>query len=103
MTEFQTGRFDEADRLLREAIAVRPQSADAYSTHAAILYELGRFDEALARSDQALKIKPDADTFNIRGNAMTGLRRLEDAVASSTRRSHASRTLPARSATGAMR
>src|ERR1700730_16851754 len=32
VSEFQTGHYEEADRLLKQALAIQPQSADAYST-----------------------------------------------------------------------
>ena len=83
VSEFQSGQYEQADRLLKHALAIEPQSAAAHSTHGAILYELGRFDEALSSCDRSLAISPDdADAFNLRANALSGLRRFEEAVAS---------------------
>lgn len=83
ITEAQTGRYAEADRLLEQALQLHPQSAAAWSDRGNVLHALQRFDDALACFDKALAIKPDlAEAWSNRGNALTEIERYEEAVAS---------------------
>jgi tetratricopeptide (TPR) repeat protein len=40
ITEYQTGRHDEADRLLRHALSIEPRSVAALSNRGVVLHEL---------------------------------------------------------------
>src|SRR5690349_13823691 len=44
---FQRGQFEEAQRLIRDALRVNPRSARAHSNLALVLQQLNRLDEAL--------------------------------------------------------
>ncbi len=53
------------------------------SIGALVLGNLGRFEDAIASYDKALKFKPDYhEAWNNRGFALGNLGRLEDAIAS---------------------
>ncbi|HXW24351.1 MAG TPA: tetratricopeptide repeat protein [Xanthobacteraceae bacterium] len=83
ITEYQTGRYEEADRLLAQALAVEPRSAAASSNHGIVLHELKRYDEALARYDKAIALKANyAEAFSNRAMTLTELGRFDEAVAS---------------------
>jgi tetratricopeptide (TPR) repeat protein len=60
-----------------------PQSALAHFNAANALYELKRYEEALASYDRALAIQPDfANALSNRGNVLLELKRYEEALAS---------------------
>ena len=66
-----------------QAIALKPDYAEAFNNRGIALKELKRLDDALASYDAAIALKPDyADAFYNRGNALQELKRLDDALAS---------------------
>jgi tetratricopeptide (TPR) repeat protein len=76
-------RLDEALRKCEQAIAQKPDHAEAYNARGNVLRALRRFKEAVESYDKAIALKPDyADAYSNRGNALQGLRRLEDAIES---------------------
>lgn len=48
------GRFDDADRAFKRALAIEPDLPDALISHARLLYERGNVDEALANLRMAV-------------------------------------------------
>ena len=76
------GRYDEAARWLREAVALKPDSTDALVDLGACLLNLGRSGEALAEVEKALKVDPGHKKalFN-KGLALMEGGRPKDAVA----------------------
>jgi Flp pilus assembly protein TadD len=61
---------------LDKAIALKPDSADAWSTKGAAFWELGRYDQAIAAMDKALEIQPDnQNAINLRQQAREKLGR----------------------------
>jgi tetratricopeptide (TPR) repeat protein len=83
ITEYQAGRYEEADRILQHAVGLEPRSAAAHSNRGVVLHEMKRFEDALASFDAALAVDHKlADAWSNRGNALTKLGRCEDAVAS---------------------
>jgi tetratricopeptide (TPR) repeat protein len=83
LIEFQRGKFELANRLIRQAVRVNPRSAKAHSNLALVLHQLGRLDEALASVDRALALDPDfLLALNNRGHVLWRLKRLEEALAS---------------------
>ena len=52
------GRTAEGERLMREVIARRPDSAEAYNDMGVMLWKLGRQDEAAAAMRQSVIIRP---------------------------------------------
>jgi protein O-GlcNAc transferase len=82
---YQAGRAGLADALqnFEQALALKPDYAEACYSQANALLELKRFEEALTSYDRALTLKPGyAEAFNGRGNALQQLKRLEEALAS---------------------
>jgi tetratricopeptide (TPR) repeat protein len=77
------GKLKEAEASYSEAIALKPDYAEAYSNLGNTLNEQGRSEEAVARFRQAIEIKSDyAEAhFNL-GNTLRELRRLNEAEAS---------------------
>jgi tetratricopeptide (TPR) repeat protein len=66
-----------------EAVAGRPEGAQALLARGNALREQGRYDEALASYEQALALAPEhAEALLMRGNALQALRRFGEALAS---------------------
>lgn len=83
MSEYDNGRYEEADRLLLRAISVDPRSAKAHCHRGVVLHALSRFEEAVASYDKAIAISPgESELHSNRGNALQGLGRFDEAVAS---------------------
>jgi predicted O-linked N-acetylglucosamine transferase (SPINDLY family) len=81
--ERQSGNYPSAERALRRALIVDPQSGAAHCELGVVLAALQRQDEALACFDNLIAMKADfADAHYNRGNVLSGLRRFADAVAS---------------------
>jgi tetratricopeptide (TPR) repeat protein len=55
----ELGRLDEAEASYRQAIALKPDYAEAHNNLGITLQELGRLDEAEASYRQAIALKPD--------------------------------------------
>ena len=86
MLHNQLGQREQAERLLRRALAVNPGSAQAHSNLGVVLYELQRFEDAAASFDKAIAAKPDfAEACNNRSNALIRLGRFAEALASADR------------------
>jgi tetratricopeptide (TPR) repeat protein len=54
------GEYGDAATALRHSILLKPASAAAYAMLALVLYDLERFDEAIAAANSALAIEPDS-------------------------------------------
>ncbi|HOB67874.1 tetratricopeptide repeat protein [Ottowia sp.] len=78
-------RPDEALASHRRAIALRPDYVEAYRNQAIALMQLGRHGEAVAYCDRALDIQADVKTWLTRGNALSALKRQDDALQSYAR------------------
>jgi tetratricopeptide (TPR) repeat protein len=79
----ELGRLDEAKASYTQAIALKPDYAEAYCNLGITLQELGRLDEAKASFNQAIALKPDfAEAHYNLGNTLKELGRLDDAEAS---------------------
>jgi tetratricopeptide (TPR) repeat protein len=55
---YQRGRLEEAEKLIRDAMACNPNAPDAAYNHACLLQKLNRQEEAIASFDRALALKP---------------------------------------------
>ncbi len=81
VVHLQTGRNDEAVRLITKAVRLNP-SAVVLNNQGNALQSLNRYEDALASYDQALAAKPDYDEARKnRGAALQALQRHEDALA----------------------
>jgi len=81
--EYQSGRSEEAIRLLDRALAVRPGSAVAVTNRGNVLLAMGRFEEALASYDRALALKARyPEVYFNRGVVLRELQRDREALAS---------------------
>ena len=66
-----------------EAIALKPDYAEAFNNRGTVLLELKRLDEALASHDNAIGLRPDyADAFDRRSGVLFEMERFEEALAS---------------------
>jgi tetratricopeptide (TPR) repeat protein len=75
-------RYDDALRYYTAALAVRPRSAPAHQGVAAVLFEKGATDDALAQCSRAIELNPDdAENWYIRGRNYLLLGQFEKAVA----------------------
>ena len=82
MIAARTGRASLAEDLLREVIALDPQSVDARTELAGVLNATGKSAEAVALCEQAIELRPDdAGIFNILGLSLIGDGRLSEAMA----------------------
>jgi len=83
LSEHQSNNSEAAERLLRRALLLDPQSVAASYARAVILDALQRDAEALAGYDDLLALKPDhVDAHLRRGRLLARLGRFADAVAS---------------------
>lgn len=60
-------RYDEAVRALDEYLKKSSSSADPYQLRGLVQTKLGRYPQAIADYTQALKLRPDANTYTQRG------------------------------------
>ena len=78
---FAKRRFGEALSLFEAATAIAPDDADAWSSRAGALRELGRLEESLEAASRALALRPDFPEAAINlGNALLKLDRAEEAL-----------------------
>jgi protein O-GlcNAc transferase len=78
----QARRDDAAVELLRHAIALRPDCAEAFSNLGNILKDKGRIDEALAASRQAIALNPNLpEAHNNLGSALMEKGQPNEAIA----------------------
>lgn len=56
---YQGGQFEDSMQSAKEALRLRPGSADAYNNIAAACVPLGRWDEAIAAANEALRLRPE--------------------------------------------
>ncbi|MBU3625235.1 tetratricopeptide repeat protein [Polynucleobacter sp. JS-Safj-400b-B2] len=74
-------KFEDALKLIDQAIELDPGNGVAHSNRGNILKELGRYEEALAALDEAIKITPTyAEAYSNKGNALQELYCFEDAL-----------------------
>jgi tetratricopeptide (TPR) repeat protein len=79
----QQGRFGDALENFERALALKPDSVEAWNDRGLTLQDLKRGDEALASLDTALVHRPDhPDVHNNRGNVLQELGRLDESVLS---------------------
>ena len=77
------GKFSEAEVSYNQAIALKPDFAEAHNNLGMALERLGKFSESEASCNRAIALKPDfVAAHNNLGNALVGLGRLTEAEAS---------------------
>lgn len=82
LLRLQQRKFGDAERLLRRAVKIDRNSADAHLHLAAALTGIGRFEDAIRHYQRALAIRPDlAEAHNNLGYALQSLGRHEQAAA----------------------
>ena len=75
------GRYEEAEKELREATILEPTVAAYHTNLAGVLYIMGKNREAAEEYRDALRIEPRSPTANIGlGNAYSALKMYEDAA-----------------------
>lgn len=78
--EMQKGASADAEKNFRESIALDPSSARHRVAFGWLLAKQGRYEEAIAQYEQALKIAPDALAYFSLGSALEGQRKLPQAA-----------------------
>ena len=79
----QTRRTERGVELIKRAIGLNPNVAEAHNNLGNALMDLKRPAEALASYDKAIALKPDiAEAHSNRGNALMDLKRPAEALAS---------------------
>ena len=79
--EILRGNFAVAAQLYDEALKLNPNNGPAHSNISIALYELKRYDEALAHCDRALAITPGfVEAHSNRGNNLRALAKHEEAL-----------------------
>ncbi|MCT7969512.1 serine/threonine-protein kinase [Laspinema sp. D1] len=77
------GKFDAAIASYDQAIALKPNNADAWYKKARLYAEMGNYDEALSGYEKTLELKPDRwDAWRDKGIMLYKLRRYQDAISS---------------------
>ncbi len=80
---FQRGDLAAALTCFDQALAIKPEMAEAHAARGAALSSLERHQDALAAYDRALAVRPGhVQALNNRGNALLALKRDAEAVAS---------------------
>ena len=79
ITNFNTGKREEAERLFREVLKTNPSHFDANHCLAILLVNLGRLDEAVILFKKTLELKPDSDVYQNLANTLIQLRKFEEA------------------------
>lgn len=78
----QTGHPQKGLSLIEQAIALKPDYAEAHSNLGYILVTLSRYEEAALACRKAIALKPGyADAHSNLGNALNALKRHEEAIA----------------------
>jgi len=73
----------EALKLYEQALALKPNFADAWQNKGVALHKLGRYSEAVSAFDKAIALKPNsADAWSNRGAALWALKDFDKAIAS---------------------
>ena len=74
------GKLEEAERSLRKAIELKPNSAQAHSNLGNILRDLGKLEEAERSLRKAIALNPDyTDAYLNLGNILNDMGKLEEA------------------------
>ncbi len=74
------GKSDEAVRLLRKAIEIKPDFAEAYSNLGNIFNDFGKLNEAEIYLRKAIQLKPDfVNAYNNLGNTLRKFGKLKEA------------------------
>jgi protein O-GlcNAc transferase len=82
IVRYQGGQLEEAERLIGEAISVKPGAADANYNRACLLLKMNRAGDALCAFDRAIGIKPDyVEALVNRGTVLMSLERYREALA----------------------
>lgn len=55
---YAAGKFEEAEKPVRQALAKDPKNARAYALLSTVLTEKGRFEDAIASADHAIQLAP---------------------------------------------
>jgi tetratricopeptide (TPR) repeat protein len=77
----QQGKLEEAAQTYRQAIALKPDFAEAYNNLGNTLGGQGKLTEAIETYQQSIALKPDfAEAYNNLGNALQDQGKLEEAV-----------------------
>ena len=79
VVEMQQGSLVDAERNFRESVALDPTSARHREAFGWLLAKQGRYDEATAQFEEAVKIAPDALAYFSLGSALEGQRKLPQA------------------------
>ena len=83
MQHHSAGRLFEAEGIYQQILQADPNQPDALHLLGLIAYQFGKNDTAADLIDQALATRPDyAEVYSNRGNALQGLKQLDEAVAS---------------------
>jgi predicted O-linked N-acetylglucosamine transferase (SPINDLY family) len=79
--ELDSGRFVEAEQVLRRAVAVNRRSAEAHCNLGLALFKLKRYDEARKCQEEAVALQPNFPTaLTNLGNVLLRLGRFAEAV-----------------------
>jgi Flp pilus assembly protein TadD len=78
----QTGRSNDAIKLIRQAIAIAPTVALFHNNLGNVFREAGHFQAAIDSYNRAIELEPDVGhTYNNLGNALSDLGKLQEAIA----------------------
>src|SRR5215469_12812000 len=82
---YQSGQWEECERVMGLAIRANPSSGDCFFTRGCALQRLGRPQEALICFDQVIGFNPDhGDAHSNRGVALMAMNRHDEALESFT-------------------
>jgi len=80
-TFFELKRYEQALDAYKQAVAIRPEYAQAWQGQGNTLSQLKQHKDALEAYDQAIQIQPDyLEAWNSRGETLEQLQRYEEAI-----------------------
>lgn len=80
LTLNKLGKTDEEILAYKRAVAVKPDFANAFERLGAAYFKLKKFNEALAAFEQFKLLKGDAKSYNLVGEALFELGRIDDSI-----------------------
>ncbi|HKE59077.1 MAG TPA: tetratricopeptide repeat protein [Pyrinomonadaceae bacterium] len=77
---YSTTRYDEAEKVFKQAIQFDPNDDCAYEGIGKLYYDQDRYQETIEAFSKAIKLNPKATSYHYLGNTYNALRRFDDAL-----------------------
>ncbi len=61
--QYASGKYDEAEKLVRQVLAKEPKNPRAYALLSGVLTEKGRYEDAISSADHAIQLAPNETRY----------------------------------------